>query len=899
MSCDKIFRKSVALFIGSLALLVSSSAVGCQTYPTEEWPQFKFDERHSGSVVEREIQLPLGLVGAVALSDAVFTSPVIADSRIYVVDGSGVAHCIDANTFEVLWKFESRGGAANCSNVSSPAIVGNYLHFGTMAGSYYVLDRVNGTVVKEIRCKDPIFSSPVVANDRSYFATLGAQVFAIEPDGEVQWSWDFVKEVLEFEGDRWNGEDWREFKKGRVTWEDHFSCSRNIAVMGDVIVIPAGGRTVFLRDAMDQPELVRVGLIPEHAGAEHAAAFGLSIGPEGEVCVQWHRRDNFGRVEVFRLQDGELETQFIPGTATGINLNGLLSFSSPSFGHGKVFRTRPEAGFGLCRESLGQQETECLHEAPSICPPVVTREHAIFGDLNGKLHFVPTSGSGETWSFSTAFGKSITAPPAVSQGRVYFNCEDGYLYVLGPGGNKPLPTRDLELETIRSPLTGKMADSRFDWTSNYGNAANTNWNDQGIKPPLSFKWVRRNEGTQKHLPVCGGGRMYTHTSEGQIFAVEQETGRLLWRRHWPKVFLSFTSPVYFVHKGQERLLVPQAGLEQSLVRCLDATNGDLIWEAPFTGSPSWSRQAPPIVSDGLAIYASGSGQYAAQGSEKAFIMTGEPQPTADGSEIMSFVYTHDNPYYPKDNKPLIWAWDLETGDVVWQKDFSEYGSGGNDCGLALMDGQLYYSTFFGYSPTQRKKRGRHLSPNGLTVSLDPATGDEEWLTTKYFVTAGCTVSAEGGRLYLGGYNQPDESTRNRYIYCLDARNGSLVWRSPPLESSVNVVTVSDSFIFSNARGKEGNVLDKRTGRIVSQFNMKYFCTRFTVSGNYLLGTNLDMIDLGNNNQLVASGPCLDSRECLGSTVSNGRIFYTSQASGIQVSLVASGEAKSRRAPWQE
>jgi outer membrane protein assembly factor BamB len=216
-----------------------------------------------------------------------------------------------------------------------------------------------------------------------------------------------------------------------------------------------------------------------------------------------------------------------------------------------------------------------------------------------------------------------------------------------------------------------------------------------------------------------------------------------------------------------------------------------------------------------------------------------------------------------------------------------------------MDGQLYYSTFFGYSASQRKKRGQAPGPNGLTASLDPVTGKVKWLTKKYFVTAGCTVSAEGGRLYLGGYNQPDESTPNRHIYCLDAQNGSLVWRSPPVESAVNVITVSDSFIFSNARGKEGNVLDKKSGRIISQFNMKYFCTRFTVTGNYLLGTNLDMIDLGNQNELVASGPCLDSRECLGSTVSNGRVFYTSQASGLQVSLVAGEEAKSTRAPWEE
>ncbi len=59
-----------------------------------------------------------------------------------------------------------------------------------------------------------------------------------------------------------------------------------------------------------------------------------------------------------------------------------------------------------------------------------------------------------------------------------------------------------------------------------------------------MRWARRLEGTIKHLPVCGGGRLYTHTAEGQVIAVEQDTGRLLWRRYWPDVYLSFTSPLY-------------------------------------------------------------------------------------------------------------------------------------------------------------------------------------------------------------------------------------------------------------------------------------------------------------------------------------------------------------------
>ncbi|GIW82979.1 MAG: hypothetical protein KatS3mg105_4786 [Gemmatales bacterium] len=882
------------LVFGFFTLATNTSIV----VGAEDWLQFKYDSRHSGNAADRRVASPLGLVAAVPLTDAIFTSPAIADGMIYVVDGSGAVFCIDGNNFKVVWKFQSQGGKANCNNVSSPAVVGPYLHFGTMAGRYYVLNRKDGSVVREIKCGGPIFTAPVVSAGRVYFCTVGAKVFAVEPAGKVCWMWDFVKEVMGFTGDRWNGVDWQKYKKGRVDWRDHFCCSRNLSVDGKTVVMPAGGRTVFLQDEGEQAKLRAVGVIPSFAGREYPAAFGQSIGEEGEVYVQWHRRDNAGRVEILKLSDdNKLITDYVPGTQTAINLFGLLSFCSVSIRGKDIYRCRPQEGFGFCRHNLHSKEVHYLGGAPSIAAPILTKNHGIVGGLDGRLYVVPLTGNEKAWSFQTAFGKAITAPAAVANGRIYFGCEDGYLYVLGPDGKAPLPEKNLHLERIRSPLTGKFTDPKYDWYTNYGNQANTNSNDQVVDPPLKIKWLRRYKGTFKHIPVCGGGRMYTHTAEGQIYAVEQETGRLLWRRYWPGVYLSFTSPIYFRRNGQERLLLPQAGMNRSRMRCLDAATGELIWEAPFTGSPSWSRQAPPIVYKNVAVYASGSGKYAAQGTEKPFIMTGTPRQVKTGEEIMSWIYTHNNPFYPKDNKPLIWAWDVDTGKIVWQKDYSKYGRGGNDCGLCLMGDRIYYSTFFGYSASQRKRRGLPPGPNGITACLDPLTGKEIWLTDKYSVTAGCTISGKDGRLYLGGYNQPDESTNDRYVFCLDARDGSLIWKSDPVRSAVNVISVGKDYIFSNASGQDGHVFDMKTGKIVRRFNKGYACTRFTCSGNFVMGANMDMIDL-RTGDLVSTGPCIDSRECVGSSVSNGRLFYTSQASGLQVSLTAGEEARQTKMPWE-
>jgi len=155
--------------------------------------------------------------------------------------------------------------------------------------------------------------------------------------------------------------------------------------------------------------------------------------------VQWHRRDNSGRTEILELQDGKVKTDYVRGTETAIDLQGLLSFCAMSVRGQDVFRCRPEAGMAFCRHTPGEERPQVLGGYPSIASPILLRDAAVYGGLDGKLYVVPLDGSGKPWTFATAFGRAITAPAAVCDGRVFFGCEDGYLYVLGPGGKSPLP----------------------------------------------------------------------------------------------------------------------------------------------------------------------------------------------------------------------------------------------------------------------------------------------------------------------------------------------------------------------------------------------------------------------------------------------------------------------------
>jgi len=238
---------------------------------------------------------------------------------------------------------------------------------------------------------------------------------------------------------------------------------------------------------------------------------------------------------------------------------------------------------------------------------------------------------------------------------------------------------------------------------------------------------------------------------------------------------------------------------------------------------------------------------------------------------------------------------MQTGNVVWQRDFSDFGQGGDSSGVCLLDGKLYYSCHFGM---QAKRRGQP-GPSGLTMALHPETGQTIWETTRAFLGSGCTISGSEGKLYLGGY-YPTNSDNKVTVTCLDAGTGAMLWKSNPLENAIHVITIRPDYAFAHVQRKECYFIDKESGKFVSVADLGYKCTRYSFSGPYLFASNMDVLDAADVSdvKLLATGPAIDPSQCTASVISNGRMYYTGHGCGLQVSQVTGAEA-ANPAPWEK
>jgi eukaryotic-like serine/threonine-protein kinase len=186
---------------GALMLCCLSTALAGE--PVE----FRADAQHGGLYAGAGVPVLHGVKWKFHTGAAVISSPAVADGRVYFGSSDHNLYALDAQSGAQRWKFASKGRIS-----SSPAVADGVVYFGSFDGTFYALDAEHGTLRwkfvtggerrfsgRHLHGAEPaaevmpdpfdfFLSSPAIAGALVYFGSGDGNVYALDgASGTLRW----------------------------------------------------------------------------------------------------------------------------------------------------------------------------------------------------------------------------------------------------------------------------------------------------------------------------------------------------------------------------------------------------------------------------------------------------------------------------------------------------------------------------------------------------------------------------------------------------------------------------------------------------------------------------------------------------------------------------------------
>ncbi|MGN6586534.1 MAG: outer membrane protein assembly factor BamB family protein [Solirubrobacterales bacterium] len=264
---------------------------------------------------------------------------------------------------------------------------------------------------------------------------------------------------------------------------------------------------------------------------------------------------------------------------------------------------------------------------------------------------------------------------------------------------------------------------------------------KGIKPPFDKLWRFTDHPLLEFPPIYVGGKLYFVNNSGFAYALDADTGKVLWKRRIGR--LNASSPAYYKHRLYIVNLVPG-----HIVK-LDAKTGKIIWKRNLPGR----AESSPVVIDRTVYFGCENGELFAMSTGKGQVRWSTPL----GGAVKSAPAYYGGRLYVGDYGGHMNAVDAKTGKLVWQSGSLGPGFGGS--------GEFYSTPAVAY--------GRVYAGNndGRVYSYDISDGTLAWsYSTGGYAYSGPVVANtrhSPPTVFIGSFDGN--------VYALDAKDGSLRW----------------------------------------------------------------------------------------------------------------------------
>jgi outer membrane protein assembly factor BamB len=307
---------------------------------------------------------------------------------------------------------------------------------------------------------------------------------------------------------------------------------------------------------------------------------------------------------------------------------------------------------------------------------------------------------------------------------------------------------------------------------------------KGIKPPFRKLWRHTQRPLLEFPPIFVGGKLYAVNNSGNAFALDADTGKVLWERRIGR--LNASSPTYYRH----RLYI--VNLEPGHIVKLDAKTGRIIWKRTLPGR----AESSPVVIDRTVYFGCENGELLALSTISGDVRWATPL----GGPVKAAPAYYGGRLYVGDYGGYMNAVDAKSGKLVWQS-----GSLGPGFGAS---GQFYSTPAVAF--------GRVYSGNndGRVYSFDTSDGTLAWsYSTGGYAYSGPTVAStqhSPPTVFIGSFDGN--------VYALDAKDGSLRWsRSAGGQVIGSLSAVGDIVYVAEFTNKTTTGFMMRSGRRVFHY----------------------------------------------------------------------------------
>lgn len=174
----------LALSLGPAALPAASK--NAAPLGQVDWPTFKGDNARSGCAAS-SLTPPVALKWSTRLRSSLYSSPVVADDRVYLGSSSKRLYCLDLVSGTVLWGKELPARVWG----STPTVNKGRVFIGAVDGCVYSLNAQSGEVVGTYCAQNPDFlgnvdvlSSPLVEDGRLVFGSDNKDIYGWDLRGQ-------------------------------------------------------------------------------------------------------------------------------------------------------------------------------------------------------------------------------------------------------------------------------------------------------------------------------------------------------------------------------------------------------------------------------------------------------------------------------------------------------------------------------------------------------------------------------------------------------------------------------------------------------------------------------------------------------------------------------------------